>query len=283
MAVENYRYKPGGLLLTATCVLLAVCGALDVLGVPLALWDLSLLARIEAVPVDQEFSQELSAEIFREESVLGTYGLLFIVTYLTTAVCFLCLSYRAGANAHRLARDVEHTAGSAAWWYFIPIGNLWKPYSAIAEYFRASRPADEPDTRTADWDENPVPGVTRVWWGLWLVTGFLGQISFRLTMAADGRQDYLFERISDWIDVADGFIGAGAAAAAILTLRRLFEFQRRKRAERPAGGPAPAMTEDGRFLLESSCRECGEPVEGDTKACPMCGARRPARRKNPAG
>ena len=285
MAVDSskYRYKPGGLLLPIVVGLLAVVAALHAVSVPLSAWTWTVYDRVErAVDADGGVDDALFAE--SESNDLANIGMavLYTPTYLLTAVCFLCLVYRVGANAHRLAPGVETAAGWAVGWYFVPFANLFKPYQAMAEYFRASRPRAEGGT-PADWKEADVPGLLGVWWGLWLVGGVLSQASVRVSLAGADRDDYAMEKLSCLLDVAASAVGIGASLTAIWMFRTAFRWQaaRRteRRAERDENPEAVGATADGRFLLAESCRECGEPVSGDPTECGMCGARRPARRK----
>ena len=52
---------------------------------------------------------------------------------------------RANVNADALvASGMEFTPGWAVGWFFVPFANLYKPYQAMAEIYRASDPNADP-------------------------------------------------------------------------------------------------------------------------------------------
>lgn len=263
MAAKNYRFKSGGFLLPITCLLVALVGALDFADVPLRFWEWSVLTRYDEA--GQDVGDDLAAEADRLNAVLEVYALLFNVTFFGTAVPFLMLTYRAGANAHVVADGVDYTAGSGVWWHFVPIASLVKPASAMSEFYRASVAGGD------RWRDRPTPPPVAWWWGLWLTGNVLGYVSAGLVRAGKGRDDYLLERWSSWVDIAAGFVGAGLAAAAIVMFRRMFAAQE-ARALHGGTGADPAGG------LAESCRQCGQPISGDPRECGLCGAARPARR-----
>ena len=59
------------------------------------------------------------------------------------------------------ARQLDFTPGWSVGWYFLPIANLWKPYQAMKEIWRASARPDKVD-------DAEVPGWLPLWWFLWL-------------------------------------------------------------------------------------------------------------------
>lgn len=89
-------------------------------------------------------------------------GVLYVVIFLVTGILFLLWTYLANRNARSLgATGMKFTPGWAIGWYFIPILNLWKPYQALRETFKASHP-DCSD----DWQQAPHPDILRLWWTL---------------------------------------------------------------------------------------------------------------------
>ena len=108
-------------------------------------------------------------------------------------------------------------------WYFIPIANLWKPYQALRETFKASHP-DFSD----DWREAPHPWTLSVWWGLWLVAGFVGQAILRTAFRAETIEQLL---ASSWMifisDVLD--LPLGIAAIAIVANLQAWQTEKRER------------------------------------------------------
>ena len=108
----------------------------------------------------------------------GKIGLLNLAVVIVTAIAFLKWIYRANLNSRGFgARDMAFTPGWAIGCYFVPILNLLRPYQAMKEIWLVS---GDPDR----WQSQPVTPLLGCWWALWLGAGFLGQISFRLSLSA---------------------------------------------------------------------------------------------------
>jgi|GEM_PF-4518444 len=96
------------------------------------------------------------------------FGLGFALVYTAGVVAFCMWMNRVCRNAHALAtREMTITPGWSVGYFFIPIVSLWKPFQAMKEIWKASVGVA------------PAP-VLGLWWTLWLVSGFIDQISFRL-------------------------------------------------------------------------------------------------------
>jgi Domain of unknown function (DUF4328)/GYF domain 2 len=103
-------------------------------------------------------------------------ALVSTLVYLATIVPFLMWIHRANRNArHFGAQDLKFTPGWAVGWYFIPILNLWKPFQSMKEIWQASK---DP----LNWSAQLVSPIVGNWWGLWVLTNILGQLSLRLSM-----------------------------------------------------------------------------------------------------
>jgi hypothetical protein len=109
--------------------------------------------------------------------ITGSVALLLTVGTLAAMVLVGCWTYRVSANAHTLSDELTITPGWAVGWHFIPIANLFKPFQAIKEAWMASH--------HRDWNGGPTPPLLAWWWGLWIVTNMLANISFRLQLSHD--------------------------------------------------------------------------------------------------
>ena len=278
MASENYRYKPGGALLTTTVVLLAAGFFLHLVQIPVSGWALSVYQRAEARAI--EVGDPLIDEANLMDLVAAGLAIVHFLVLLATAACSLSLIYRAGANANLLSSGLTYSAGWGPGSFFVPFANLVWPYQGMAEYFRASRPRSE-GGQPERWRRNATPGFVGLWWGLYLIGSLFGNVALRLSESAEGREDFAMEKTACWLSIVEALFGLGTTATAIWMFRTLFDWQSRRReemrTERQAGGEV-GRTADGGFRLDATCRECGEPVSGDPTECGMCGARRPARR-----
>jgi hypothetical protein len=107
--------------------------------------------------------------------LLVSFGLAAMTFLLSMVVAFILIgwwTYRANANAHVLAGgDLTISAGWAVGWYFIPFANLVQPYIAMKETWLASH-------YRGDWGVGETPVLLPLWWGLWIVSGVLGELVY---------------------------------------------------------------------------------------------------------
>jgi hypothetical protein len=121
--------------------------------------------------------QQWDANDFRQFAL----GICQTVFSIALAVIFLMWVYRSNKNVRALgASGLSFTAGWSVGYYFIPIMNLFRPYQAMKEIWKASHP----DFRD-DWKEAPASLILPLWWGLWLVNNILGQVALRLSWRAE--------------------------------------------------------------------------------------------------
>jgi hypothetical protein len=104
-------------------------------------------------------------------------GIIYLLVFITTAIVFLTWINRANKNCHGFTTGMEFTSGWSVGWYFVPFANLLKPFQVMNEIWRVSH---DP----ARWKTMATPGLLRWWWALWLISSFLGQASFRMSMSA---------------------------------------------------------------------------------------------------
>lgn len=111
-------------------------------------------------------------------------------------VCYVVVGmwiHRASANAHSISDEMTDSPGWAVGWYFVPIMNLFKPYQTMREIWLASH-------LKGNWHAEPAPGLLGWWWGLWIVSNILGNISFQIAIRADSavpsREAMLFDLVS---------------------------------------------------------------------------------------
>ncbi len=106
-------------------------------------------------------------------------GIMQIVVLVVTAILMLKWIHRANFNVRQLgAAGMRFTPGWSIGWYFIPIANLWKPYQAMKEIWKASK-------NPADWQDRSVSSVLPWWWFFWIISNSLGNASFRMYLRAE--------------------------------------------------------------------------------------------------
>lgn len=109
----------------------------------------------------------------------GIVGIIQVLIFVVSGILILKWIHRANYNARQLgATDMAFTPGWSIGWYFIPIANLWKPYQAIKEIWKAS-------SDPLNWKTQSVSSMLPWWWFFWIVSNMFGNASFRLVMRAE--------------------------------------------------------------------------------------------------
>ena len=108
-------------------------------------------------------------------------NLAFLLTSLLGMVSFLVWFYRATENTRAIGqRRLRTTPWTAVLWWFVPFANLVRPYRAVRAVYWAS------ETRTTNLVGDLVaraPAIFPLWWGTWLVSSWLQNLSARLSLA----------------------------------------------------------------------------------------------------
>ena len=95
------------------------------------------------------------------QRIVGIAGEVLLVI---TTIVFGCWIYRANANARSLgASGTRFSPGWSVGWYFVSIANLWKPFQAMREIWKAS---DNPQ----HWQSAPDDPILGWWWFGWIVS-----------------------------------------------------------------------------------------------------------------
>ncbi|MCH9651487.1 MAG: DUF4328 domain-containing protein [Deltaproteobacteria bacterium] len=126
-------------------------------------------------------------------------GILQTALYLLTVIVFGRWIYKANQNVRSLgATGLRMTPGWAVGYFFVPFMNLWRPYQAMKDLWKASH---DPMV----WQSSATPQITSLWWTLWLATNIVGQISFRSMLGAEGIDGLIFatrvQLLSEAIDI----------------------------------------------------------------------------------
>lgn len=149
------------------------------------------------------------------DMVLAVAALPAFIAFLVSGFLILKWIYRTNANAQTLAQGMNVGPGWNVGWFFIPLANLWKPFQGVRETWQVSQ--GEPV-----WQDVPVPSLMRWWWGFWLVSNFLANISLRLSLRGSTAGEALTVA---WIDVALALIDIPLALFLITLVRRLTRAQ----------------------------------------------------------
>ena len=141
---------------------------------------------------------------------------VYLVILIATAIPFLRWIHRANFNCRGFgANDLTHTPGWSVGWFFVPFMNLVRPYQAMKEIWQASH-------NPRDWRTQPGSPILRWWWGLWLASGLIGQISFRTSMHAETVDDL---KTNTLIAIGANVVSIALCLVAIAMDRRIFKSQ----------------------------------------------------------
>lgn len=142
-----------------------------------------------------QFFASISSGLYTEEAAeqhgvvidltTGVLGCIQVIVNLAVVVVFLMWVYRVARNVRAMgATDLTIGPGWACGYYFIPILNLWRPYSAMKEIWQASQ---DP----AQWRSVEPSGILIAWWLFWVMTNIYDRVALRVSMKAEGVEGYL--------------------------------------------------------------------------------------------
>ena len=179
--MENSGRDPLALGKSAT-IALYVWLACDIL---FALSSAYEFVTLSALDPSTEMSMSYSPpEASMSDMAVGITGIVYMLAFAAAGFLILRWIHRVNRNAHAITDWMQMSPGWNVGFFFIPIATLWKPFEGVRQAWQASFSPDDPDAE-------PVPDLLRWWWGLWLATSILGNISFRLSLNADTVSDQL--------------------------------------------------------------------------------------------
>ena len=145
-------------------------------------------------------------------------AILLIVVTILSGITFLRWIYRANLNARGFigARGMKFTPGWSVGWYFIPFLNLVRPYEAVREIWQVSKNPE-------DWENQESPGSLKLWWGLWIASGILSQISFRISFQAT---DPTAIQAGHWISILTDLLHIPLSIVAVKIVSEIFQMQK---------------------------------------------------------
>jgi DNA-directed RNA polymerase subunit RPC12/RpoP len=112
-------------------------------------------------------------------------GYIVLITSLVSGALILKWIYLANKNVRVLgATNMMYTPGWSIGYYFMPFTNLWKPYQAMKEIWKAS-------LDPKNWNDQTNPAILRWWWFFWLFSSLFGNVAFRTVLKAKQIGDYI--------------------------------------------------------------------------------------------
>jgi len=213
---------------------LAATVAVELISIPVNAALISRLSSFADLSAVYEMGEEFSlTEIL---SVLVT--LLLLVVYIVAVVLFLMWLHRAYRNLPALtAMKPETSPGWAVGSWFIPILNLFRPYRIVKEAWEKSDPARDISGAYVSSDPSRSTTLLAVWWGFWVVSNIVSNISGRLDWRAETVREYL---TIAWLDIAASVFSVVAGVLVIQVVRNISNMQETKfQRHAPLGPPPP--------------------------------------------
>lgn len=186
-------------------VALLVYAVSEAFTIALGVVDVAILAQIDPKTPLGFFDAIPDATGVTE--ITGLARLLLLVVYLVTAFLTLKWVYRASRNAHAFRRGLPISPPWSVGWFFVPIAFLWKPFAAMSQTWRVS-------TDPEAWVRASVPSLMRWWWGFWLASILIGNMSFQIARRVPTVGGLTVSTVFE-------VVSAAAGIAAALALRRL--------------------------------------------------------------
>jgi len=137
----------------------------------------SLLEKFQSGSIaDRSEIDRLAASNDSRQAIIAYFSLAVFASTLLSFFVWLNQSNKLARAAG--AQGMRFSPGWTVGCFFIPIVNLWKPYQAVADIWKASKnPAGMGAVATGD--------IVVVWWILFLVSSAASNASFRLALRAE--------------------------------------------------------------------------------------------------
>lgn len=143
---------------------------------------LLVIGALAVVPAALGTLAEMAGMVDVEAGVLDSLSVAYVIFVIAqlmllvaTIILFAMWIYRAAANVIAAGvSDFRYTAAWAVGWHFIPIANLWKPFTAMRQIWNASNG----DTRSVDENHR----LLTLWWIFWLISSIASNISLQFVM-----------------------------------------------------------------------------------------------------
>jgi len=177
---------------------------------------------------------DLSGTVIPAEIVTALIGLVQLILFIIIGITFLRWIYRANMNLGALSgQPMRFTPGWSVGWYFIPFACLFKPYQAMKEIWEKSH--------KYGYGTDSLLGL---WWALWLLSTFLGELAMKSILGAESVTDYSSSSITYM--VSDG-IDAVLSIVALMLVTRIGNAYTRNYGQRQgaSSGGYPAVQRPG--------------------------------------
>lgn len=213
MTIRTYTPIDPAPLARMLVVLLWIDLAAAVLSIPVTLAHLGALAALDPATPTGFWNSIPEMEAADNLVLLGLAPQL--VALVLAGFLSLKWVYRVSRNAHAMASGLSVRPPWAVGWFFVPLANLLMPFRGVREAWQAS-------TQPEAWRNVAVPGLLRLWWGLWLVFAVLDNASFRVELRASSVSGLI---AADYLTLAASLLRVPLDLAFMRVVRQLTDRQ----------------------------------------------------------
>ena len=129
-------------------------------------------------------SSEITSEAAESNDTRQRIIAIFsLIAYIISIVTFISWFRRAYYNLHSKIENLDNSEAAAAYSWFIPIVNLYKPQNIMKEIFEETELFLEQNIEKYNAPTNI--SKVQLWWTFWIVVNILSNIQFRMSLNAD--------------------------------------------------------------------------------------------------
>jgi len=151
-----------------------------------------------------EFVEDSAIDL--SDTIQVTVGLIQTILYIISAVVFLNWYRRAYGNLNRLHIKTEYEEQMVGWYFAIPILSLFRPYQVVSEIWEKTQ--NYLKSIKSNYMENNNSFFIGLWWGLFILSNFIGNFIFKSIFKDDTLENYIIESqaliVSDVIQIIEG-------------------------------------------------------------------------------
>jgi len=119
----------------------------------------------------------------RQQAIAAIYLIMFVISSIT----FIQWFRRAYFNLHIISKNLKFTEGWAAGGWFVPIVNLWYPYTIMREIFTETFSFFKKNNY--NFENNYKSSIIGWWWALWIISSFFAYFGTNLILKANNLSD----------------------------------------------------------------------------------------------
>lgn len=144
-----------------------------------------------------------NAAIIANDNREAIVNLLYVFFFLLSAIFFILWFRRAFYNLHQMMDNLETRESAAAYSWFIPIYNLFKPYSIMKDLYKYTARILENHGRS---EIHPLKSnFIGVWWALWIIQIIVNNIIMNVSQNSNSYSDIedltLYNMYSEFISI----------------------------------------------------------------------------------